>query len=169
MKVIILPGYSAHNKEWAKSICANLGSGHICIVHEWGHWIGGSFSLKNEVDNIMEEIGGDKVNIIAKSVGTRVTMNLIPKIINRLDKVILCGIPTKFESEPVRTLYRDNLKKLGSQNVICIQNTRDPFSPFARVKEFVNSVDAKIKVIEKPRTDHEYPYYEDFKAFLAPK
>ena len=169
MKVIILPGYSVNNKEWATSICESLGNDHLCVIHEWGHWIGGSFSLKNETDNIIEEIGGDEVSIIAKSVGTRVTMNLIPKIINRLDKVILCGIPTRFESESVKTLYRDNLKKLGGQNVICIQNTRDPFSPFANIKEFINSVDEKIKVFEKPRNDHEYPYYEDFKVFLLSK
>jgi len=166
MKVIVLPGYSAHNLDWANEVAENLGPNYLTVVHQWRHWQEGSFSLKREIENILEEIGGETISIIAKSIGTRVTMNLIPRIINHRDKVILCGIPTKFESTSVKALYRDNLLKLGSQNVLCLQNTRDPFSPFVTVNEFIMSVDKNIKVMEKPGTDHEYPYFEDFKAFL---
>ena len=167
MKTIILPGYSIHNKDWANEVADNLMPNIVTTVHEWEHWSRGTFSLQKETIAILEEIGNDNINIIAKSVGTRVTMNLIPKIINKLNKVILCGIPTKFESEPTQTLYRDNLRKLGSKNVICFQNSGDPFSPFVTIKNFINGVDPKITVIGKPRNDHEYPYFEDFKAFLS--
>lgn len=169
MKTIILPGYSLHNRDWALKMESFLMPQIICTIHGWGHWTGGSFSLPREINGILEEIRGEKVNIIAKSVGTRVTMHLIPKILNELNKVILCGIPTKFESEAVRTLYRDGLLKLGANNVIIFQNTGDPFCPYVTVKAFIASVDENIEVIEKPRNDHEYPYFADFKTFLSSK
>jgi len=122
--------------------------------------------LEKEMAKILEEIGDDKVSIIAKSVGTRVAMYLIPKIINKLDKVIFVGIPTKFESTKVKTLYRDGMLKLGTQNLLCIQNTGDPFSPYITVKNFLQSVNPKIKIIEKPARNHEYPYYEEFTKFI---
>ena len=46
----------------------------------------GSFSLKGELDSIGETIAKDTVGIIAKSVGTRVCMNLIPKLHNHIKK-----------------------------------------------------------------------------------
>ena len=75
MKTIILPGYSPHNKEWAEDMKKQMELGHDVIVHNWRHWTKGSFSLKREIEKIKEEIGDEKVNILAKSVGTRVSMS----------------------------------------------------------------------------------------------
>jgi predicted alpha/beta hydrolase family esterase len=166
MKVMILPGYSLNNKQWAYEVAEKLEPGFVSIVHEWDHWSKGSFALKQEINKILEEIGSEKVNIIAKSIGTKVAMHLIPNVINKLNKVILCGIPIKFENGSVRALYKDGLLKLGD-NVICFQNTADPFSPFNTIKDFIQTVNPNIPVIEKPRNDHEYPYFDDFKSFLS--
>jgi len=43
MKVIILPGYSPHNKEWACEIKEKLEHDYEVIVHEWKHWEEGHF------------------------------------------------------------------------------------------------------------------------------
>lgn len=167
MKTIILPGYSPSNKEWAYEIKENLQLGHSVLVHEWESWTGGSLSVKNETEKILKTVGKDELNIIAKSVGTRIVMHLIPLLQNQINKVILCGIPTRFESDTARVLYKDGLLELAPDKVVCIQNTKDPLANYAVIKKFINSVDLKIKVIEKTRSDHHYPYFEEFENILA--
>ena len=157
MKTIILPGYSLHNKDWAEEMAGT--------VHYWRHWkTGGSFSLRYELEKILTEIGKNKVNIIAKSVGTGVLMHLLPKIKNQVEKIILCGIPTV--SDENKRLFTTSLSAFPVENVVCFQNTKDPFATFKEVDKFMREVNKKIRVIEKPRSDHNYPYFEDFEKFL---
>ena len=166
MKTIILPGYSPRNKDWALDVQKQMDLDHEIIVHQWKHWTKGSFSIRRELDEIIKKIGKEKINIIAKSVGTRVVMKLTPEIKDQINKVILCGIPTKFTSEVAKKIYTDGLSYISPARLICFQNTKDPFANFKTIRDFIHSVNSKIKVIEKPRTDHNYPYSEDFQKFL---
>lgn len=167
MKTIILPGYSKYNKNWADDISEKLSDKGIkSIVHNWRHWeTEGSLSIKYETEKIIEEIGKDEVNIIAKSVGTMMVLKMLPKIRNQIRKIILCGIPST--SEVRRKLFLESIKNFPSEKIICIQNTKDPFASFIELKNFMKSIDSRIKVIEKTGTDHNYPYFEDFLAFLT--
>ena len=167
MLTIVLPGYSSGNSAWAKSIAERVNLDHSIIVHEWRHWKeGGTLSESYEIQKIIDEIGNSKVNIIAKSVGTRITMNLIDKVVNNIEKIILCGIPTKFEGAGIRDLYTKGLKSVPPAKILVIQNSGDPFSPYIVVNEVIHSIEASIKVIEKPANTHDYPYFEDFELFL---
>jgi hypothetical protein len=167
MKTIILPGFSVSNKEWAYEVKENLQLGHDVLVHKWKHWTSGSFSVKYETEKILKTIGKDDLNVIAKSVGARIAMHLIPLLGDQIKKIILCGIPTKFESETARILYKAGLSQLGPEQVICIQNTKDPLANYSIIKKYISTVDPKIKVIEKPRSDHHYPYTKEFESFLS--
>ena len=132
------------------------------MVHEWRHWkAGGSLSLKYETEKIKEKIAGEKVNFIAKSVGTRVLMKMVFDIENQINKVVLCGIPI----DPVG--YVKSLKLLGAERIIVFQNSKDPFLPYKSIKTYLGLIDKKIKVIEGQRNDHHYPYFEEFKSFLS--
>jgi len=166
MITIILPGYSPHNKQWADEVKDKLKLDHKIIVHEWEHWKGGSMSVKREKESILREIQNQKVNIIAKSVGTRIAMHLIPIIKNQLNKLILCGIPTKFENEETRELYKNGLLQFSSENVLIVQNKNDPFSPSKIIKENIKQMNSKINILEKDRKDHNYPYFNEFQNFL---
>lgn len=166
MKTVILPGYSPHNRQWAVDIKKDLNLGHEVLVHEWKHWSGkGSLSVSYEVGKILEKLGNGKVNVIAKSVGTRIALQLVAKIPGQINKVILCGIPTKGESEVAKKNYA-SLGGLSPTRVIVFQNTKDPFANYKIIKKFVGSINPKIKVIEKPRSDHHYPYSGAFQKFL---
>ncbi len=169
MKTIILPGYSPRNKDWANEVKNDLELDHEVVVHNWKHWQKGSFSMPREVKTIIKKLDDDKVNIIAKSVGTRVTMKLIPKIKGQIEKVILCGIPTKLTSETSRKDYTNGLSLLPPKKITCFQNTKDPFANYQIIKKFIHSVNKKIKVIEKPRSDHHYPYTKDFQKLIENK
>lgn len=169
MKTVILPGYSPHNKDWAEYTKSKLHLGHEIIVHNWLHWTKGSFSLPREVDSLLKKFGKEKINIVAKSVGTRVAMHIIAKNPNQMNKLILCGIPTKVESKVAKKIYTSGLSLLSPSQVIIFQNTNDPFASFSIIEKFIHLINPKIKVIEKTRSDHQYPYPEDFQEFLVDK
>jgi hypothetical protein len=161
MKIFILPGYSLHNKDWAYEVKGNLEPHFEVEVHEWKHWSeGGSLSLKFEVEKILEEVGKKKVSFIAKSIGTRVLMSVVPKTINQIDKVILCGIPI----DPVG--YAKGIKLLGPDRLLVIQNSQDPFMPAKAIKLYLRLIDKNIKFVEKIARNHDYPYFKDFLDFL---
>lgn len=166
MKTIVLPGFSEHNREWAEEIKAKVKLNHLIEVIYWEHWSkGGGLKLAREKKKILDLVGEDKLNLIAKSVGTRVTMAILPLLQNQIEKIILCGIPS------ISVDYKEAAKKafadFPSSKVICFQNTKDPFARFAEVKVFMKDVNPNIQVVEKPRKDHNYPYFEDMERFLS--
>ena len=170
MKTIILPGYSFHNKDWAYNIAKVLTeNGQPTIVHEWRHWVfGGRFSLEHELEKLIDNISQERVNIIAKSVGTSVVMHLIKIIHKQINKLILCGIPGIHRIEIVRfNLYKNSMNMLLPEDMLVIQNENDPFGSFEKVEKFIHKVNSNIKTVAKPRSDHEYPYPTDFMRFLS--
>ena len=162
MKTIILPGYSPRNKDWAEAVKKNL-SGKA-LAHDWQHWQGGSMSVKKELERITAEVGTDTLRIISKSVGTRVTMQFLLRKANKVEKIILCGIPTV--SEENAELFRMALENFPTKDIVVFQNEKDPFATYAEVKEFMESINPEIEVIEKPARTHDYPYFADFETFL---
>lgn len=169
MKTIILPGYSVHNRKWAEEIAVNLRKniGNEVVIHEWRHWKDPSLSLSisKEIKKIIEEIGIEKVNIIAKSVGVYMAFKLIPIISEKVDKIIFCGIASVGGGDR-NILLQAILKKIPVKNILCLQNEQDKFVPFPEAEKFYHSVEPSLKVISKSRTDHEYPYFSEFKNFL---
>lgn len=167
MKTIILPGYSPKNKKWAYEVRKKLNLEHKIMVHEWEHWEGGSMSLNKEKERILNLIKKDKINIIAKSVGTRVSMYLIPVIKDQLNKLVLCGIPTKFENKDTKKVYSDGLTRISAGMILVIQNKKDPFASSEIIKKIIREINPKIEVVEKDRSDHNYPYFQELQSFLS--
>jgi len=162
---IILPGYSLHNKDWAEEIKTELNLGHKVIVHNWEHWQAkGSLSPKREIARILKEVGEDEVNVIAKSVGTMITVLLTPLLKGKIGKIILCGIPSV--SKERKEKFKEGLVGIPGEKIICFQNSGDPFASYDEVENFLAGVNPKIKVIKKERNDHHYPYPEEFSLFL---
>lgn len=168
MITTILAGYSPRNKDWADGLAKDLKLDHKVIVHNWKHWSGGSFSMPYELKKLTEEIGDEgQINLIAKSVGTRVVMNLPDEIVKRVNKLILCGIPTKLENNAARKLYKDGLNKFDPKKITIFQNEKDPLANYLVINKFVKSVNKNIEVKSMPRSDHHYPYTSEFRKFLV--
>lgn len=179
MKTIILPGYSSNNREWAYEVKNKVKIKGQIVVHEWEHWdpvARKSLSIKREIERLGKLVGSEKVNLVAKSVGTRVAMHMIIGGMVKINKLILCGIPTKGDSELIlghitldesENIYTKGLKKVKHKNVVVFQNEKDPFASYEDIKKFIGSINSKIKIIKKQRSDHNYPYYEDFSEFLS--
>lgn len=167
MITFILPGYSPKNKDWAQDVAKNLKLGHDLRPVFWGHWDDPekTFKPKEKAQDVIDILLKDNANIIAKSVGTFVAAYAIAKIPDRINKVILCGIPAVTNEK--LEIFKKAFENFPAGSVICFQNTKDPWATYTEVKEFMAKVNPKIRVIEKSRSDHDYPYSEDFREFLA--
>ncbi len=166
MITFILPGYSAHNKDWALDIADSLELNHEIRPVLWEHWMDAEkrFVPQKKADDLMDILKNESANIIAKSVGTLVAVLVVKKIPNQIKKVILCGIPST--SVQRLKIFQEALKDFPAEKILVVQNEHDPLGPFTKVKEFIKKVNPKIKVVQKPRSDHDYPYFEDFNIFL---
>src|SRR3972149_8801942 len=165
MKTIILPGFSVHNKDWGEDVKSSLDLGQDVIVHNWGHWTkGGGLALKYELNKIQEEVGAAKFNILAKSVGTYVAAKLVAVSRAQIGKRVLCGIPST--SDVRENIYKQVFADFTAANIICFQNENDPLASFEEVKKFMRGINPRIEVVKKERSDHQYPYPQDFQDFL---
>lgn len=164
MQTLVLPGFSVKNKIWCDEIANNLEVEGIIRPIHWDHWNDDKekFDVKEKAVVIARHARGEKINIIAKSIGTLVASLIIQKIPDQIEKVIFCGIP-------VIDLAEDDLlqikKAIGilKDKIIVFQNSNDPHGSYEQIKKF----EIDFNLIEKPSYNHEYPYYEEFNEYLA--
>lgn len=167
MNTIILPGFSNKNKEWVSATVKDLSFQFEVDGINWQHW---TEEIKNnwrelEVQRILEKIGNQKVNIIAKSIGTSILMSILKMKPHQINKIILCGIALNdFTNEDKKNF--SILQNLPTKNILCIQNFSDKHGSYNEVKHFLKLINPNIKIVSKPRSDHHYPYSSDFIKFL---
>jgi predicted alpha/beta hydrolase family esterase len=167
MLTLILPGYSAKNKLWAEETAKNLKAVEIVRPLSWDHWEDETqtFKPKEKADLIVGLIAKGSANLIAKSVGTLVAAYVVEQIPSKIEKIILCGVPSV--SEERLEIFKKAFSAFPPDNIICFQNEGDPFVKPEELTKFMNKVNPKIKVGSMPRRDHHYPYYEEFNKFLS--
>jgi len=168
MVTVILPGYSAHNKDWLEETARTVNvEGEVRAIY-WDHWTDSEkkFDAKEKGRLINDIAGVRATDIIAKSIGTLVAAYMILGSPAKIHKVILCGIPFNDISEGDKEIIKLALKSVPPKSVICFQNEEDPHGTFDQVNNFLSDFDCNIEVISKSRSDHEYPYVDEFKKFL---
>ena len=171
MITYILPGFSLANKNWAEDIKAQLEPKLPVSIYYWQHWATGnpeSDWITAESGRIAQKIasGEKSYSIIAKSIGTTVAGAVIKLLSQPPEKIIFCGLPIN-DFLPKNDTYYDLLKSFPAQKILCLQNESDPHGSSAMAEEFYGKLNPKIKIVPMPRSDHEYPYPEEFKKFLA--
>ncbi|KKU56702.1 hypothetical protein A3H89_03210 [Candidatus Amesbacteria bacterium RIFCSPLOWO2_02_FULL_48_11] len=168
MQTIILPGYSPKNQAWAEETQSALDSTTPAIVINYAHWETGTADpdwLDKETRKLIDFVDSRQVNILAKSIGTAVAMGVLKQKPDLVNKVIFCGIPI-LDFKPGDETYYQPLKTFPSDKILCIQNADDNHGGYTQAEKFLHSLNPNLKIISKPRSDHEYPYIEDFIAFL---
>lgn len=169
MKTIFLPGFSIRNRDWAEEIGSQIGEKIGLEIHYWPHWQTGEAEpgwIDMEVDKVLEEIGNQTVNILAKSIGTLVAIRLLNKKTEVANKVLLCGVPLTAFKDGDKESY-GILAKLAAEKVLVIQNENDNVGSFESVRNMFADINPKIRIMSKPREDHDYPYVEEFVNFLG--
>lgn len=168
MVTFILPGGSPKNKAWAEETSKSLKLDHETRPVFWSHWDDTSkvFDPKEKVRLIVDVALQNQINIVAKSIGTLVASYIIEKVPDRIQKVIFCGLPINDLNEDDMEVYKKVLKNFPAEKILCFQNEDDPHGSFDQIKDFLVKINPEIKIMSKPRSDHEYPYYDEFEAFL---
>lgn len=167
MKTLILPGFSPSNLEWAMIIEKELASFNPEIV-SWEHWQTSEPKpgwTKKEAKKIADSIKEQTVNIISKSMGTLVAMELLKLKPTQINKIILCGIPLN-DTFPLDQEEYNQLSKLDHTKVICFQNQDDHHGTYQQAKEFLAKISSSINIKSMPRADHDYPFPQQFEEFL---
>lgn len=167
MITFILPGFSAKNKSWAEETAKNITLGGQIRPVFWDHWDDPQKTLNpKEKARILSDIAREEkeINIIAKSVGTLVAAYMMEKVRERVGKIILCGVPSV--SNLRLKIYSKAFSDIDSKKITVIQNSGDPFAGFEEVKGFIKKINPKINVLKRERSDHSYPYFEDFNSLL---
>jgi pimeloyl-ACP methyl ester carboxylesterase len=168
MKTYVLPGFSEKNKEWVEETVAHLSPTMSTEGIFWQHWQDEETKdawIENEAQKIMDGLGNEKINIIAKSVGTMICMSILKSNPQSVNKIVLCGIPLEDFLPDDEKRYKV-LKNFPVKNLLCVQNKDDNHGNYAKTGSFVRSINPNIKIISKPRNDHYYPYSDDFIDFL---
>jgi predicted alpha/beta-hydrolase family hydrolase len=165
MITYILPGFSLKNKEWLEECAMSLKVEGTIRPIFWEHWDDSEakFDKKEKATLLSRHSKGDKINIIAKSIGSLVASYIIEQVPHQINKVIICGIPINDIGESEKETIKKALESLGVEKLICFQNGGDPHGNFDQIRAFLPE---KIKVVSKERSDHHYPYYTEFNGFL---
>lgn len=160
MQTLILPGFSASNKEWVDETAKSIKSDDIIRPFYWMHWTDENFKfdIQEKAELIVKHLRGEKANIIAKSLGTLVASLVCKMIPNQIEKVILNGIPLRNVNPEELEIIKFAIQ-LNKDKIIIFQNNNDPHGTFEEVKGFGN-------VVMKERDDHNYPFFEEFQDFL---
>lgn len=162
MLTVVLPGLSKTNITWLRQLQSKLKVPGELYCHEWKTWSTNErFNYDYEVGTILRKLKNHKeVNFIAKSIGTKVLMKIIPHIKTKIKKVVLCGIPI----DPIA--YYSGMKLINPKNLLIIQNSRDPYMPYALIKVYLYLVNKNITVVEQKSNTHDYPYYNIFRDWI---
>jgi len=170
MSTIILPGFSRNNEEWAKELKDALANDQV-LIHFWLHWAtqnDSDFSIENEIPRILEKINDQKINtinIIAKSIGTFVATFLLEKIPEKINKIVLLGIPfNDFSKEQIEKY--EIIKDFDPKRILIIQNSQDPHGSFNDIFKYFYSLSSQIEILRQDSLTHEYPYYQIINNFL---
>ena len=78
MQTLILPGFSASNKEWVDETAKSIKSDDIIRPFYWMHWTDENFKfdIQEKAELIIKHLRGEKASIFAKSEGLEIA-NLI--------------------------------------------------------------------------------------------
>ncbi|MBI2008449.1 hypothetical protein HYS82_02225 [Candidatus Amesbacteria bacterium] len=173
MNTFILGGGSYLNKAWVDETQQNLHPEIDAWVVYWNDWEKGEdakIDFAAETNKVVEMVGHQAFDLIAKSVGSYIGLNTIERTGNQIRKLVICGTPLEdFPFEDIEKRYQI-LASLRSENVICIQNEQDPHGSFVEVRDFIAKINPGVQVIKKTgeySQTHNYPYPQDFKEILT--
>jgi len=168
-RVIILPGYSLKNKQWAQKTAAALPPIFKVSIRYWPHWTQAAPAtnwLDREVDKLQKLYRNLPVDLIAKSIGSYIAVKLLQRNPGNFHRLLICGLPINDLSAEDKNHF-SVLGSLPAEKVLVIQNETDNHGSFTQVKAFVQAINPHIDILSRPRNDHEYPYPEDFIRFLT--
>lgn len=171
MKILLLPGMSKSNKEWADTWAEALSkSGHEVHKIYYDHWEkGGPFDFAAECAKLEKLEGSWKIcAVVAKSIGTFLTLYAFHKGILNPPKAVFFGLPARIDGEIDDRGVRIDFKAWSAgyhADTLVIQNEQDPVTSFSEAKNLL--VGTPSFTIESTKGDtHAYLPADNLKRAL---
>lgn len=165
MKLIVLSGNSKRNKEWADGAAAASATifGDV-YKHYYRHWETGEelINFDFELGQVAEQVGTGEFAVFAKSAGSVLTIN--GNYLGKLKpaKCLFVGLPLGTPEQEAQ--LGEKIRAL-TVPVTIIQNTNDPYSNFARVKNFLDQLQLpNVTLLETPGDNHDYLDFDLIKS-----
>ncbi|MEI6042343.1 MAG: hypothetical protein WCQ00_02130 [bacterium] len=166
MKLIILPGNSKSNREWADKAALAFSNEFEDIYRQYySHWEGddADINFEIELDKLVDNLGSDDYIIFAKSVGIIVTLYGIFRGKIKPKKCVFVGFPINMalkEGFNVTSWLREF--KIPT---VLIQNSNDPITSFDDLKNYLEPLNkTNIELIELEGDNHKYDDFELIKS-----
>lgn len=162
MRLIILPGNSPSNKEWADSAKQSFSNSFTDIyVQSYSHWDTGKefIDFDIELEKLVENVRDDDCMVLAKSAGAMLTIYGVHENKFFPKRCVFLGLPIRFAVENGFAL--DQWLKSYDVPTIIIQNSNDPVTSFAELKvALVRLNKTNIELIELDGDNHTYDDFE---------
>ncbi len=166
MKLVILPGNSHPNKEWANE-ALNFFSKDFQdrYVQNYSHWDNGqdTINFETEAKKLVKNIGNAECTILAKSAGAMLAIYCVSNNLIKPSKCIFVGLPVIWAKE--RNFDLEKWIQDFDTPTTIIQNSNDPVTSYAQAKYFIDSLNIQnISIVEIPGHDHLYDNFEIIKS-----
>jgi len=162
MKLIILPGNSKSNKEWADATAEAFSSSFSEIyTQSYSHWDNGEefINFDTELDKLVKNVGSDDCIVMAKSAGSMLAIYGVHKKMFYPTKCLFVGLPIRFAEENNMELIQW-LQDYDTPTLI-IQNSHDPITSFEELKTALAPLNkTNIDLIEIDGDNHKYSDFE---------
>ncbi len=162
MKLVILPGNSHLNKEWAENASSFFSKDfEDRYVQNYLHWDNEQDTINFEVEakKLVENIGDTECTILAKSAGAMLAIYCVSKNLIKPRKCIFVGLPVIWAKE--RNFDLEKWIQNFDIPTIVIQNSNDPVTSYAQAKSFLDALHKEnIEIREIHGDDHTYDNFE---------
>lgn len=137
MKIILLSGQSLQNKSWIEDVQKKFKEKYQDVeIMYYDHWNRGEGTADVEIETkkFLQLTNGldDEYMLFAKSIGTVIFLNSLPKLQNHPKKVIMVGVP--YEVATQKGYKFETLKDFVKCDVSLYQKSQDPMGSYDVVK-----------------------------------
>lgn len=169
MNLLLLPGNSSNNKDWAYEARDALTSlFDRCVVHEYAHWTSGAAiaDIDLEIEALKQTIKGlGDYAVFAKSIGTVIAAKGIFEGVLGPGKCIFAGAPLPLIKD--RDYEYTKWLAASGKPVLFIQNSHDPVAGYEELKTYLKSSELiGYELVELPGDTHNYNDFATLKDLV---
>ncbi|MDO8604280.1 MAG: hypothetical protein Q7K40_02675 [bacterium] len=162
MRLVILPGNSESNKEWATAASdAFAGSFQEIYKQDYSHWgtEQGTIDFESELKKLSMNVKDKDCVIFAKSAGAMLLIYGVHKGLIHPRRCVFVGFPVNWAKE--KNFNLTQWVQDYDVPTIIIQNSNDPITSFEDLKMFFSQVNKpNIELIETEGSDHKYGNFD---------
>ncbi len=163
-KIILLGGNSNVNLSWIDKMDKELSKDYQVDKIYYDHWFNNNeMDIIKELDKLKNKCLNYKTyNIVAKSIGSILTLMNIEKGLINPQKIVILGFPLRFIESNNLNIYIILYIALSKSEILFIQQESDPLGSY---KEFKMKY-PHLNIVKVPGDNHSYLNTFDIKKII---